>query len=283
MPAAYGERMTHATVNGVPASVEDLVPLAFAGYGHYTSMQMRAGRVRGFGFHLDRLRSASLDLFGAAVPDERVRECIRATVTGDASVTVHMFPTGSDWAGSDSAGSDPAGTGAPPEPSVLVRAGAPVEPALTPVRVRTARFGRYLPHIKNAATMGAVHLRRQARADGFDDVLFVDDDGLIAEGSTWNVVFLDAGGTTVFPVAPMLTGTMARLIRDGLARTEGSGRLGERAVGVSHLPELRGAALTNSINPARPISAIDGLEFPADDGWLGRLRAAYADNDPEVV
>lgn len=257
--------MAHATVNGVPASVDDLVPLAFAGYGHYTSMQLRAGRVRGFGFHLDRLRAASLELFGVAVPDERVREYIRATApaSGDASVMVHMF------------GGDP--------PSVLVRAGAPEEPSLSPVRVRTARFGRYLPHIKNAATMGAVHLRRQAVADGYDDVLFVDADGLIAEGSTWNIVFLDADGATVFPVAPMLTGITMRTIRDGLTRTGVAPRLGERAVGVKDLLDVRGAALTNSINPARPISAVDGREFPVDDEWLGRLRAAYADNVPEAV
>jgi branched-subunit amino acid aminotransferase/4-amino-4-deoxychorismate lyase len=269
MPAAYGEHMVHATVNGVPASVGDLVPLAFAGYGHYTSMQMRAGRVRGFGFHLDRLRAASLELFGVAVPDERVRECIRATApaSGDASVMVHMFPLPADG----------------DAPSVLVRAGTPVEPSLSPVRVRTARFGRYLPHIKNAATMGAVHLRRQAVADGYDDVLFVDADGLIAEGSTWNIVFLDADGATVFPVAPMLRGITMRAIRDGLTRTGVASGLGERAVGVKDLLDLRGAALTNSINPARPISAVDGREFPVDDGWLGRLRAAYTDNVPEAV
>jgi branched-subunit amino acid aminotransferase/4-amino-4-deoxychorismate lyase len=199
------------------------------------------------------------------VPDERVREYIRATATGDASVMVHMFSAVPE---------------VPQEPSVLVRAGAPMEPSTAPVRVRTAQFGRYLPHIKNAATMGAVHLRREARAGGFDDVLFVDGDGLVAEGSTWNVVFLDADGTTVFPVAPMLMGVTVQVIRAGLGVAV---RLGERAVRVSDLPELRGAALTNSINPARPVSAVDGLEFPVDDEWLGRLRAAYANTDPEIV
>ncbi len=263
--------MTHATVNGVPASTDDLVPLAFAGYGHYTSMQMRAGRVRGLAYHLDRLRSASLELFGVAVPDERVRKYIRATAAGDASVTVHLFS---------------AEIGAPAEPSVLVRAGAPEEPALTPVRVRTARFGRYLPHIKNPATMGALHQRRLARADGYDDVLFVGDAGLIAEGSTWNIVFLDADGTTVFPVAPMLLGVTVRVIRDGLAlgaRTGAAGGSGDRAVRVSDLPGLRGAALTNSINPARPVAAVDGVKVPVDEEWLGRLRAAYEKTDPEIV
>jgi branched-subunit amino acid aminotransferase/4-amino-4-deoxychorismate lyase len=270
MSAAYGEHMTHATVNGVPASVDDLVPLAFAGYGHYTSMQMRAGRVRGLGFHLERLRSASLETFGIAVPDDRVREYIRATVPGDASVVVHMFvgPTGL-----------PAfEAGRPVEPSVLVRTRDPAEPSETPVRVRTARFGRYLPHLKNVATMGLVHHHRRAVVDGYDDTLFVDDDGVIAEGSAWNILFLDADGTTVFPVAPMLLGTMLQAVRAGL-----TGPVADRVVRVADLAGLRGAALTNSINPAQPISSIDDRELPVDAEWLGRLRAAYAKNDPEVV
>lgn len=247
--------MTHATVNGVPAALDDLVPLAFAGYGHYTSMQMRGGRVRGLRFHLERLRAASLELFGVAVPDAVIRGYVRATTTGDASLMVHVFG---------------------PE-SVLVRAGDPEEPSLSPVRVRTARFGRYLPHLKNPATMGAIHLRRQAQADGYDDVLFVGEDGLVAEGSTWNVVFLDAdGATTVFPVAPMLVGTSMQLIRAGLA-----GGWVDRPVPV--LPGVRGAALTNSINPARPIAAIDDIDLPVDESWLARLRAAHAGTDPEPV
>lgn len=248
--------MTHATVNGVPATSDDLAPLAFAGFGHYTSMQVRGGRVYGLEFHLARLRSASLELFGTAVPDDRVRAYVRATVDGDASVVVHVF------------GPD----------SVLVRATAPVDPSVTPVRVRTAAFGRYLPEIKNVATMGAVHLRRRAKADGYDDVLFVGGDGTVSEGSTWNVLFLDAAGTTVFPVAPMLTGTTVRLIRAGL-----TGPVADRVVRVDDLAGMRGAALTNSIEPARPIAAVDGTAVPVDDAWLATLRAAFADNAPGAV
>jgi branched-subunit amino acid aminotransferase/4-amino-4-deoxychorismate lyase len=268
MVAAYGGAMTHATVNGVPATPDDLVPLAFGGYAHYTSMQVRDGRVHGLAFHLERLRSASLELFGVAVPDERVRGYLRASLTGDASVTVHLFAP--DYAALDAGGVV--------EPSVLVRVRPPVEPSPAPVRVRTARFGRYLPQVKNAATLGATRLRRQARADGYDDVLFVDDDGTVSEGSAWNVLFLDARGTTVFPVAPMLTGTTLRLIRAGLA-----GPSADRAVRVGELAGFRGAALTNSVEPARPVAAIDDVTVPVDDGWLADLRAAFAKNGPEVV
>jgi hypothetical protein len=40
-------------------------------------MQVRGGRVRGLDLHLERLRSASAELFGRAVPDDRVRSFLR--------------------------------------------------------------------------------------------------------------------------------------------------------------------------------------------------------------
>lgn len=43
-------------------------------------MQVRGGRVRGLDLHLDRLRSASVELFGRALPDDRVLSCLRAAV-----------------------------------------------------------------------------------------------------------------------------------------------------------------------------------------------------------
>ncbi|MGY5137778.1 branched-chain amino acid aminotransferase, partial [Streptomyces nigrescens] len=48
--------------NGVAATAEELAPLAFAGYAHFTALQVRDGRVRGLDLHLERLRSASLEM-----------------------------------------------------------------------------------------------------------------------------------------------------------------------------------------------------------------------------
>jgi branched-subunit amino acid aminotransferase/4-amino-4-deoxychorismate lyase len=126
--------------------------------------------------------------------------------------------------------------------------------------VRTARFGRYLPHIKNVATMGALRLRGRAEADGYDDVLFAGD-VTVSEGSTWNLVCFD-GTATVFPVAPMLTGTLLRLIRAGLASPTA-----DRAVRVHELAGLRGAAFLE-MSPRscreRP-GPFDALVTPAVD------------------
>lgn len=59
--------------NGREATVEELAPLAFAGYAHFTAMQVRDGQVRGLDLHLERLRVSSVALFGQALPENRMR------------------------------------------------------------------------------------------------------------------------------------------------------------------------------------------------------------------
>jgi branched-subunit amino acid aminotransferase/4-amino-4-deoxychorismate lyase len=49
-------------IDGEPASPQDLHRVAVMNYGHFTSMQVRQGRVPGFKLHLDRLA-----IFGPAV------------------------------------------------------------------------------------------------------------------------------------------------------------------------------------------------------------------------
>src|ERR1043165_3431963 len=104
-----------ARIDGREASAAELAPLAFAGYAHFTAAQIRGGLVRGLDLHLDRLRSASVKLFGKAVPAERVRELVRdarALGPADASLTVTMFSSAGEFTASKDA-----------EPSVLVRTG----------------------------------------------------------------------------------------------------------------------------------------------------------------
>jgi branched-subunit amino acid aminotransferase/4-amino-4-deoxychorismate lyase len=167
-----------AEINGRPATAGDLAVLAFAGYGHFTSMQLRDHRVRGYDLHLVRLRENSRELFGWAVEDDRVRGYLRRVLRAgpaDASVQVNVFS--GDGAAVES--------GRPVDPDVLVRAGPPATAGTTPVRVRTTRYQRLLPHIKHVATLGLVHHWRLARQAGFEDVLFVDPDGFVSEGSIW--------------------------------------------------------------------------------------------------
>jgi branched-subunit amino acid aminotransferase/4-amino-4-deoxychorismate lyase len=103
-------------LNGRAADPAILQELAFAGYGHFTSMQVRGHRVRGLDLHLERLGRDSLELFGRAVDDRRVLSYLRQAtdgLPGDLSLQINLF----------SRHETAVEAGRPVEPDVLVRAG----------------------------------------------------------------------------------------------------------------------------------------------------------------
>ena len=59
-------------IDGEPASVDQLRSAALSGFGHFTAMQVRDRKVRGFGHHLVRLDAANRELFGAKVDEQKV-------------------------------------------------------------------------------------------------------------------------------------------------------------------------------------------------------------------
>ena len=120
--------------------------------------------------------------------------------------------------------------------------------------------------------MGLRAAQRTARDSGFDDALFVGPDGLVREGSVWNVAFWD-GTHVVFPEAPMLKGVTMVLLQIALTMNGTPWVL--REVDAVELPLLSAAVAVNSICPAQPIGSIDGVPFPADDKLVGLLRDAW--------
>ena len=87
-------------LDGRAATEAELGPLAFAGYAHFTAMQVRGGGVRGLDLHLERLRDASEEMFGRAVPDERVRADVRAALRAgpdEVSLTVTVFGSAGEF------------------------------------------------------------------------------------------------------------------------------------------------------------------------------------------
>ncbi len=84
--------VTH--LDGRPPTAADLAALAFAGHAHFTAAQVRDGRFRGLDLHLERLRSASVELFGRALPEELVRSRLRTALRdgpADLSLTATVY------------------------------------------------------------------------------------------------------------------------------------------------------------------------------------------------
>ncbi|MCZ7440545.1 aminotransferase class IV family protein [Micromonospora sp. WMMC241] len=251
--------------NGRPATVDDLAPLAFAGNAHFTAMQVRDGRARGLDLHLARLREASRELFGVALPDDRVRAAMRVAVEAGppaVTLTATMYPGPGD------------------EPDLLVRTRAAASPPAGPLALAAYEYERFLPAVKHVGELAKSYLARRAGRDGFDDAAFVDRNGRLTEASIWNLVFAD-GDSIVWPEAPMLVGTTMGVLRRQLARLGVPQRT--RPVTVDDLPGYAGAAVLNSRTPGVPVSRIGPVPMPEAAGFLAALHRAYEAEPPVEI
>ena len=223
-----------------------------SGFGHFTAMQVRAGRTRGLGFHLDRLEQANRELFGAELDRERVRELIRHALDGiaDASLRVYVHETDAG-------------------PAIVVTIKEPAG-VTTPQRLLSVRYQRPDAHLKHLATEQGYY-SRLARRQGFDDALLTGDQGIISESATANIGFFDDDGV-IWPDAPMLRGiTMQLLDRELPARGVTVGR---RPIHVPDIASFEGAFLSYARGIA-VVSGVDDATLPENPARMQILTDAY--------
>jgi branched-subunit amino acid aminotransferase/4-amino-4-deoxychorismate lyase len=246
-------------VNLSPVRPDDLQLLAFGNYGHYTSMQVRDGNVRGLDLHLARLDANAEELFGCAPGAGRVLEALLHAVptSGACSVRVTLF--------SRELRRVVAGDAVEPDIMVMITPAAAAD--ATAMRVLPVHYEREMPQIKHLATYGLLRQMRVARMAGYDDALFVDSSGRVSEGCTWNVCLHD-GSHWHWPEAPMLEGVTMQLLRS--AMSDEGWPVRTAPVEGNALAPFTGAFATNSVSAARPISAIGVLSF-AGSASQGKL------------
>jgi len=244
--------------NGRPADVE-MLGAALVNYGHFTSLQVRGGAVQGLDLHLQRLDDGTRQLFGSTLDRAQVRawmaDALRAAAVTDATLRVTVFSRRFDFR-------DPL---APASPDVLVAVSAPVDLRASK-RVRTVVWQRDSPALKHVGMFGLFAQRRDAVADGFDDVLLLTADHLLAEGSTWNIALHD-GHQLIWPQAPALRGTAETLLQAGWA--------GEQRIRAVHHDELAGmqGALACNASGVWPLAAIDGQGLAGSASLAAQARA----------
>jgi len=260
-------------LNGTPVSIEDLRVPALSNYGHFTSMQVRDGGVRGLDLHLARLDAATRELFGHPLDMDAVLMHLRHIVDGERaplSLRINVF---SRRLHRDRMAE-------PAAPDVLITIGPGREAETEPLRLKSFRHQRTLPHIKHVGTFELFHHRRLAQLDGYDDALFVDASGLVSEGSIWNIGFFD-GTHIVWPDAPMLTGISMQLLERGL-RARGVATI-TRRIALDEVGAFRAAFFTNSGCTARAVASIDSVAFAHDLELIALLDACYASNPPQPI
>jgi branched-subunit amino acid aminotransferase/4-amino-4-deoxychorismate lyase len=164
------------------------------------------------------------------------------------------------------------GADAQPQLLITTRPAAPTSRA--PLRLQSAHYRREMPTVKHSGLFGALSRRRTAQRNGFDDVLFVDADGTIAEAATANIGLL-IGEEIIWPQAECLAGVTMRLVKTLHPHTTTA------PVTLSQLAGMDAAFATSAAVGIRPVMAIDGIHFPTDHPGLTALCQQYADISPE--
>lgn len=260
------------SVNGAPATLEDLTHIALVNYGAYTSFRVEQGRVRGLDLHLARLGEEAVELFGEPVDQAHLRQLLRTAVSDRETCWLrvslfspHISPRNPDWEG---------------QPQVLIAASASPPPLADRLRLQVQTYSRERPHLKHVGTFGLIRARREARAVGFDDALFADEQGRISEGTLWNIGFI-SGNEVIWPQAPMLAGVAQALVRRGLAFLGFTDRTA--MINVDDLRNFDGAFICNSATPACVVSVIGDHSFNGQFSLIDRLEAAWASNLSEPI
>lgn len=259
--------MTSTTVqlNGTTATADDLASVAFAGYAHFTALQVRSGAVRGLDLHLARLRKASDELFGTHLPNDQIRDYLRTAIqAGPADASLSCFVT--QRAGEFSAPQAPA------QLDVFVRTTAPADPPAGPLRLDVVRHERHLAHLKHVGEVGKTFYLRRAVARGFDDAAFVDDGGRLSEATIWNLAFWD-GESVVWPRADLLLGVTMQILARRLTAQGVPQRTAD--IRLADLGGYRAGVVMNSWTPAIPIDRIGDHQLTDGKQLQELLHDAY--------
>jgi branched-subunit amino acid aminotransferase/4-amino-4-deoxychorismate lyase len=247
-------------LDGQPASAQVLAALGLYNYGHFTSMLVEEGRVRGLTLHLDRLRRDCQALYNAELDVQHVRKLVRQYCGSGATVArVTVFAPDLDLGR----------PGRSLHPQVLVTARPPMNAPPPPVRLRLISYQRELPTVKHVGLFGTVWHRRQAQLAGFDDVAFVDPSGRISEGTTWNIGFVQ-DDQVIWPTGDCLQGVTMDLLKQ-LSDVAWQ----ERDIDAAAAATMQAVLITNAAVGVRTVAAIDGVSYPVDNGVIDTLRAAY--------
>lgn len=257
-------------LNGVPATLAQVKALALTNYGHFTSMLVEGGRVRGLSLHMQRLARDCRQLFGAELDTERVRHYVRQMLDSVAQpivarVTVYD-PT-----------LDLGTIGADADPHVLVTTRSASSGTPPPWHLQAVSYRREIPAVKHIGLFGALHRRREAQREGYDDVLFLNPDGTISEIATSNIGFV-RDGQIVWPRSEWLPGVTMTLINQALDEP-----VATEPLTLSDLPAMEAAFATNAASGIRAVAAVDSTEWPTEHKMLQQLRDMYMDIPAELV
>lgn len=258
-------------LNGAPVTLDQVKALALTNYGHFTSMLVEDGGVRGLSLHMQRLARDCARLFNADLDTDLVRHYVRHALgekppTAVARVTIYDPSLSLGTIGKDAT------------PHVLVTTREAPSGLLSPLRLQAAAYKRETPAVKHIGLFGALQRRRAAQREGFDDILMLNPDGTISEIATSNIGFV-RGDEVIWPRSEWLTGVTMTLLQQALDEP-----VVLETLTLSDLPAMDAAFATNAATGVRAVSSVDETSWPSEHhNTLAELRALYLDIPTEPV
>jgi branched-chain amino acid aminotransferase len=247
------------------------------GYGLFETMRAYDGHIFRLDSHLTRLRCSaeSIGLTDSILTTEEGKQSLKAACTAtleanelkDARIRLTIS------AGEGDMTPDP---GTCSSPTILITAKSlvplPAEKYETGFKAAVSFLRRNsqspLSRLKSTCYMENVLARTTARAAGYDEAIFLNEQGYLAEGSTTNI-FLVRHGELITPCFE--SGVLPGITRDAvleIARTSNI-KATERWVELNELIEAEEAFLTNSILELVPLVSVEGRTVGS--GKAGKL------------
>lgn len=240
--------------NGQLATTAQLASLGRVNYGHFTTLPIQHGAVRGWDYHVQRLRRATLTLFATELDCALLQTQLQQAIGRTGLVTAHLRITVCSLVHA----AEPVYR---PAIDSFLHFALSVQREATPLAVCSQCHHRVMPEIKHVATFSSYYYQRCARAAGFDDVLFTTDQGLVAEGAFGNIGFWD-GERIIWPEAAILAGTGQMLIEKGLRALNVPTSI--RPIYIGDIPHFRAAFMCNALG-YRSIRTIDHHSLFGED------------------
>ena len=181
------------------------------------------------------------------------------------------------------------------DPAADIQARLPVEPApkarTVKLWIEKERANRREDIVPPQAKVSANYAspmtaKARARAEGYDEIVLVDEDGHLAEAPTSNLFFVYEGALVTPPAKKVLHGVTRSSVLE-LAKAEGID-VHERALGPEALLDASEAFLTGTTAGVWPIESVDGKALGACPGPISqalrdRFKRASAGEDPEFA
>ncbi len=218
--------------------------------------------------HLQRMRTGA-ELLGMRFDVAEATEAVLATLRANRQRDAYIRPLA--WYGDGGFGLDVAGH---PQHLMVATSSTNVHLGGNRTRVAASSWRRNpasaLPPLKLCgAYVNSILAKREVKARGFDEAMFIDDDGFVVECTGANLFIVRDGRTTAVEHRDALPG----ITRDTLIRLTGAE---SRPVSVEELRDADEVFACGTAAEVTPICEIDGRIYAADSPVASEIAVIYA-------